>query len=78
MSVSSVSEIIRDRITPAKNISPISVFKCIRGSVTELNAVFNSTFLTKCRIRNNDKNYIGTYYGVKGAKQFKIDTAKFA
>ena len=65
MTISSVT-VIGERISTAKKDSKIVVFQ--KGN--KLDAVFEHTATTMQRLHTDD-NYIGSFYGHAGAKDFK-------
>lgn len=65
MSISSVAVIVY-RITHAERHSKIAVFKC--GD--KFDAVFEQTAATTQRLHVDD-DYLGSFYGNGGAKEFK-------
>ena len=69
--------VLEDRILSATRRSQISIFK-VKGANRYLESYFANIVYTIARLRDGCSHHIGTYYGVEGAEQFKIDTAKFA
>ena len=60
MTIQTIKAIIY-RAKTASTKSKIAVFKIKRGRNVFLDAVFESTFTTKERIKAKDRNYIGSY-----------------
>lgn len=62
MSVSTVT-IIKNRIVSATDSSKIAIFKVRQGGHVLFDAVFDNTVQTQRRIRERDRNYIGSFAG---------------
>ena len=70
---------IKDMLDRIRDVphSKISVF-AVPHVKNGLEWYYSDTNYPISRIRNNDKDYIGSYNGKKGAIKFLNDTAKFA
>ncbi len=67
MSISTI-KVIAERILAASPKSKIAVFRSKDAGFTVFDAVFDSTVDTQKRIKNFCPDYIGSYYGIEGAK----------
>ena len=72
MTISTLST-ITGRIESAYEESPIAVFATVMGGKQVLDAVFESAFATKERVKSNDTSYIGSYWGEFGAEKARND-----
>ncbi len=75
MAVSSLN-VIKDRIRSATQQSKIAIFVVRQGKQVEFDAMFDDTVVTIRRLRKKDKNYIGSYYGSKGAEYAEFEMSK--
>ena len=71
--------LIQSKILASTKVSKTAIFITFIKSSGDhsFDAVFDSTVQTRRRIKNNDPDYIGSYYGQAGYKDFLADSKKF-
>lgn len=73
----SLTEATRGRIISATSYSKIALFRAGTGNNKSVVTVFANTVTTTKRIKNNDIDYLGSYYGRDGIDRAVKDIARY-
>ena len=72
-----LTETAKSKIKSATKDSKIALFKSTRDHLPDVEVVFDSTVATRNRIKNNDINYLGSYYGRDGVEKASRDVGRY-